>query len=301
MEKTVKMNIITTDNNLILENVKDFSLRQTLECGQCFHYAELAEDEFAISAFRKYLRISQKDDRLIFHNTTKEEYDNIWENYFDLKRDYGTIKEHLLGNDNRLGPSIEAMSGTRILNQEYFETLISFIISQNQQIPRIKAIVAAISRNYGEKIGDDMYAFPDAEQLLSAGVEGIAACKAGFRSPYIIDACEKYLDGTVAESRVRGASYDECIELLKQIKGVGDKVANCVALFSLGHRNAFPVDVWIKRIMESMYFSADTDVATIQSFAQSHFGEYGGYAQQYLFYYGKINEIGKKTRKTEKK
>lgn len=287
------MKILAKDKNIIIEELTDFSLQQTLECGQCFHFAPQGENDYLVSACGHLLHVEQQADRLIFHNTTREEYDSIWENYFDLGRDYGAIKAELIKGDGKLAPSIEAMSGTRILNQEYFETLISFIISQNQQIPRIKAIIAAISRNYGTKLSEDMYAFPTAEQILAAGVEGIAACKAGFRSPYIIDACQKFLDGTVSEERVRKANYAEAVELLKQIKGVGDKVANCVALFSLGHRNAFPVDVWIKRIMESMYFGGETDIPTIQKFAEEHFGEYGGYAQQYLFYYSKINEIGK--------
>lgn len=270
-----------------ISGTKDFVLSQTLECGQCFHFQKLSDEEYYISAMDRLLHISQNGDELIFHNATEEEIQNIWLEYFDLNRDYGAIKSHLLSMDDRLNPAIEAMWGVRILKQDFFETLISFIISQNQQIPRIKQIVAALSVACGEKLSDNMYAFPGPEEILNLGEEGVRACKAGFRSAYIIDACQKVVDGTIDEERLRAMSYEECVDTLKQIKGVGDKVANCVALFSLGKRSAFPVDVWIKRIMESIYFTEETPVNVIQDFATEHFGEYGGYAQQYLFYYAR--------------
>lgn len=278
--------------NFVKENLSDFNLGQTLECGQCFHFVKIEDSEYIISAKNRMLHIEQKDNALIFHDTTEQEYEEIWKDYFDLDRDYAAIKEALLSRDDKLKTAIDAMYGVRILNQDFFETLISFIISQNQQIPKIKQIVKTISEKYGNKCGE-MYSFPDALHILNAGVDGIRECKAGFRSAYIIDACEKFESGLIDENKLRNMEYDECIEQLKQIKGVGDKVANCVALFSLGKRNAFPVDVWIKRIMEAMYFGKVTPIPAIQKLAKELFGEYGGYAQQYLFYYGKINSIGK--------
>lgn len=283
----------------IIPKITDFDLTQTLECGQCFHFIKVAEEEYLISAMGRLLHIAQKDDSLIFYNTTEEEYQSTWEHYFDLDRDYSVIKKALLEKDSALKPAIDAMWGVRILNQDYFETLISFIISQNQQIPRIKQIVANVSQSCGKPLGKGMYTFPDAQSILELGEEGVKACKAGFRSAYIIDACQRFLSGEVTQEAFANVSYDTCIDILKRIKGVGDKVANCVALFSLGYRNAFPVDVWIKRIMEELYFGKETDISTIQQLAAEKYGEYGGYAQQYLFYYGKINEIGKKTRKSE--
>ena len=275
-----------------ISGTKDFVLSQTLECGQCFHFQKLSDEEYYISAMDRLLHISQNGDELIFHNATEDEVQKIWLEYFDLNRDYGAIKSNLLSMDDRLNPAIEAMWGVRILNQVFFETLISFIISQNQQIPRIKQIVAALSMACGKKLSEDMYAFPGPEDILKLSEEGVRACKAGFRSAYIIDACQKVLDGTINEDELRAISYEDCVATLKQIKGVGDKVANCVALFSLGKRSAFPVDVWIKRIMERIYFTEETPVNVIQSFATEHFGEFGGYAQQYLFYYAR--EISKK-------
>lgn len=278
---------------------KDFLLSQTLECGQCFHFNKIASEEYLISAQGKLLHAAQNGSDLILYDIEEEDAD-IWRYYFDLDRDYAKIKERLLATDKLLAPSIEAMWGVRILRQDFFETLISFIISQNQQIPRIKQIVANLSKAAGTKLSDEMYAFPTAEAILSLGVDGVRECKAGFRSPYIIDACEKYLDGTINEEALRNMSYEDCIESLKQIKGVGDKVANCVALFALEKRSAFPIDVWIKRIMESIYFKKETPIKDIAKLATERFGEYGGYAQQYLFYYGRELSVGENARKIKK-
>ena len=279
---------------------KDFLLSQTLECGQCFHFNKIAEEEYLISAKGKLLHASQEGNNLILHNIEDTDAD-MWLRYFDLDRDYAAIKDMLLTTDKLLAPSIEAMWGVRILRQDFFETLISFIISQNQQIPRIKQIVANLSKAAGTELADGMYAFPTAEAILELGVDGVRECKAGFRSPYIIDACEKYVSGVISEQALRDMSYEECIETLKQIKGVGDKVANCVALFALEKRSAFPIDVWIKRIMESIYFKKETPIKDIAKLASERFGEYGGYAQQYLFYYGRELTVGEKVSKTEKK
>jgi N-glycosylase/DNA lyase len=298
VKKTEKMNMkrYEESNNYILEDVKDFLLSQTLECGQCFHFVRISEEEYYISAMGRILHIRQTGNRVIFFDTTEKEYEEIWEHYFDLDRDYSLIKSRLLQADDSLKAAIDEMWGVRILNQDFFETMISFIISQNQQIPRIKQIVANISASYGVK-GEALDIFPDVKRILDAGEDGIKACKAGFRAGYIIDACEKYISGDINEENLRALPYDECIEKLKMVKGIGDKVANCIALFALGKRNAFPIDVWMKRIMESLYFDGDTPNSRIAEFARERYGEYGGYAQQYLFYYGKTYKIGRKQEK----
>lgn len=278
--------------NYVYGPVDDFVLSQTLECGQCFHFVKTGDEEYLISAMGRILHIRQEGKNLIFCNTSEEEFNLIWKKYFDLERDYGEIKRKLLKADSRLSDAINAMHGVRILNQDFFETMISFIISQNQQIPRIKQIVANISREYGQR-GEGIDIFPDVNSILEAGNEGMMACKAGFRSKYIVDACEKYKAGLLNEEFLLNADYETAVARLKEVKGIGDKVANCIALFSLNKRNAFPVDVWMKRIMENMYFKEDTPVNRIEAFAKEHFGELGGYAQQYLFYYGKTMNIGK--------
>jgi len=280
-----------------LKNICDFDLAQTLECGQCFHFVKLDENDYVLTAKGRLLHVSQQADTVTFYDTEEDEYVNVWKDYFDMDRDYSEIKNKLLEKDDKLKDAIESMWGVRILNQDFFETLISFIISQNKQIPHIKKIVADISAKFGSYKGTyggaDMYTFPTLEQLTNASEEDFKELKTGFRAPYIMDAIRRNMAGQFDENELKNMEYDSCIKELMTIKGVGEKVANCVSLFGLGKKEAFPVDVWIKRIMETMYFDGeDTPKDKISAFAKERFGGLGGFAQQYLFYYGKTIKMG---------
>ena len=301
------------NKSYIVENIRDFHLEHVLECGQCFHFARTdtrlnyGEYEYDIVANNRILHIKEEPSsdgvRLIFDNTEKWEYDTIWKNYFDLDRDYSEIKERIIKADPRLEEIVEENSGLRILNQDFFETLISFIISQNKQIPQIKQIVKNLSAELGTKFDVTMIDrldsefdafFPTAEQLYIATEDEVRASKCGFRAPYIKDAAEKVFSGEISYKELSKMSTDKAKEKLMTIHGVGEKVANCVLLFGLGRREAFPVDVWMKRICEEMYFGVDTPKSEIEAFAYDKFGEYAGYAQQYLFIYGQKHKIGTK-------
>lgn len=286
------MKIIENQNNIILKEVCDFSISQTLECGQCFHFYNIGEDEYIVIAFNRMLHIKQVSDEITFYNTCLKEYKEVWEHYFDLTNDYGAIKEYLTKRDATLIPAIEEKYGVHILNQEFSETLMSFIISQTKQIPQIKQVVRTISERFGKCVGEyegtKYYAFPDIVDLKMITKEEFLECKAGFRAAYLVEAA-RFLTKEMNEDYFKNYSYDESKKILTSIKGVGEKVANCVLLFSLGYRNAFPVDVWIKRTMEDMYFHKNTPKEIIQRFGEERFGEYGGYAQQYLFFFGKTN------------
>lgn len=288
------MKVYAKDNNVIIEEVQDFVLSQILECGQCFHFDRIDNEEYDILAFDRALHIKQIDNRLILYTTNLEDYENIWRVYFDMENDYGSIKNRIAEADSLLLPAINNRQGIRILNQDFFETLISFIISQNKQIPQIKQCVKNISHKYGKEIigynGETFYGFPDVETLNSVSEEELRECKVGFRAPYIKSACKAVYDGDVTKEKLDRLSIEGARELLMTIKGVGEKVANCVLLFGLGRREAFPVDVWMKRIMEQMYFDGkDTKKCDIETFAYDKFGEFSGYAQQYLFDYARTN------------
>lgn len=281
--------------NVYIDNVTDFNIEQTLECGQCFHFEKLDDMEYAVVAYGRLLHIRQENDTLIFMEKSGEEVEKIWVPYFDLERDYSYIKKVLIKSDKKLEEAIREKYGVRILNQEFYETLISFIISQNKQIPHIKKIVFDLSERFGNCIGSikgrEYYSFPGVKELGNITEEDFRELKTGFRAPYLTCAAKMLNEGLTDES-IKGMSYDMAKERLTQIKGVGEKVANCVLLFGLSYRNAFPVDVWVKRTMESVYFDgSDTPKETISKFARERFGEYGGYAQQYLFYYGRSNKI----------
>ena len=288
-----------------LKNVCDFDLAQTLECGQCFHFVKLDEEDYVLAAKGHVLHVSQEDDTVTFYDTEEDEYVNVWKDYFDMDRDYSAINKKLLEKDDKLKDAIESMWGVRILNQDFFETLISFIISQNKQIPHIKKIVETLSERFGDDLGEingmRFFAFPTVSQMCNVTEEDLRDCKTGFRAPYIVDAVQKTADGQISEAALKAADTAECEKMLTKIKGVGSKVANCCMLFGLDKRDAFPVDVWIKRIMEQLYFSGkETDKEKIAAFAKTRFGSYGGYAQQYLFFYGKTVRIGTQNQKIKK-
>ena len=282
--------------NIILNEVEDFNVEQIFECGQCFHFQKLDDMDYVTVAYGKALRLTQSLDKVTLHNTDINEYNEIWRKYLDIDTDYGAIKKWLVQRDERLKEAIDTTYGIRILRQEFHEMLMSFIISQNKQIPHIKQIVSAISEKFGKEAGEingrKYYSFPEVEALNKITEEEYRTLKTGFRAPYLVSASQALELGMTAKV-LEIMSYEEAKAELMKIKGVGDKVASCVLLFGLGYRNAFPVDVWVKRIMEQVYFHEDTPKEKIMAFAEENFGDYGGYAQQYLFYYARsfLNKV----------
>lgn len=286
------MDIVQKDNDIYLYNVEDFDLGQTLECGQCFRFNKIKDNEYIIVAYHIMQRVGQVQDTVIFYDCDIDTFNNVWYEYFDFGTNYKEIKDYLLKYDDKLKEAIEKKNGIRILKQEFFENLLSFIISQNKQIPHIMKIVDDIANKYGDKLGEyegrEYYSFPTVEQLKGATEEDFKKLKTGFRAPYLMDAIRMVADGSINIESFSDLTTLEVEKELIKIKGVGTKVANCVLLFSLGRRDAFPVDVWIQRIMEELYYNGEkTKKEVIIDFAKEHFGEYGGYAQQYLFYYAR--------------
>lgn len=286
------MDIVQKDNDIYLYNVEDFDLGQTLECGQCFRFNKIKDNEYIIVAYHIMQRVGQVQDTVIFYDCDIDTFNNVWYEYFDFGTNYKEIKDYLLKYDDKLKEAIEKKNGIRILKQEFFENLLSFIISQNKQIPHIMKIVDDIANKYGDKLGEyegrEYYSFPTVEQLKGATEEDFKELKTGFRAPYLMDAIRMVADGSINIESFSDLTTLEVEKELIKIKGVGTKVANCVLLFSLGRRDAFPVDVWIQRIMEELYYNGEkTKKEVIIDFAKEHFGEYGGYAQQYLFYYAR--------------
>ena len=286
--------------SIIFKNLKDFDIEETLECGQCFNFEKIDEKEYIVISRGRLIHVRQKQDDLVLLNG-KQEDTEIWEDYFDLKRNYSEIKRHLLLHNKELEEAINLKPGVRILNQEFYETLISYIISQNKNITHIKQIIRMISEKYGTSLGmingKEYFRFPTIEELGKLTKEHFLECKTGFRAPYLKSAVDALNDGSLVYEELVEMKEDEVRASLLKVKGVGEKITNCVMLFGLGFRDAFPVDVWIKRIMEELYFDKETSIEEIQRFAKERFGEYGGYAQQYLFFYAREKQIGKKTSK----
>ena len=280
------------NNTLIIEDADCFNIEEILKCGQCFRFEKLDELEYKIIAYGKVLYIKQEGNKVEMYPCSESEYESIWKNYFDMDRDYNEIKEKVSENDEIMKKAAEYAGGIRILNQEPYECLMSFIISQNNNIPRIKGIISRMAEKYGKKAGDD-HLFPTLEEIKCASEEDLFSLRMGFRAKYIRDCIDKLLSGEVNLGEIDEMSTEELLKMLLKIKGVGQKVADCTMLFSMGRREVFPTDVWVKRVMEHLYFRGeDTNIKDIHAFAKEKWGELAGYAQQYLFYYARSLKIG---------
>ncbi len=287
------MKISEINNNLVLTNIKDFNLDNIFDCGQCFRWNKQNDGAYIGVANSRALKISQENDTVTLYDTSIEDFNNIWFNYFDFKTNYQKIKK-ILSNDSVLKSATEFGDGIRILNQDLWECVVSFIISASNNIPRIKKIINTLCELCGEKInymGETYYSFPTPEKIYSLGISGIAPIKAGFRDKYIISAAEFFMND-FNDAYFESLDYKSAKKELMKISGIGNKVADCIMLFALSKRNSFPVDVWIKRVVEHFYFEEEQTIEIIQKFSQEKFGELGGYAQQYLFYYAREQKIG---------
>jgi len=294
--------------------INDLILDQTLDCGQCFRWNKDDEGNWIGVVQGKLLKLRQEgqkvfgldDNASIGHNkgedfglvsdvdSVEKEDKPFDENalfsgvntslfeYFDLGTDYAKIKDELSNRDAVLKEAIEVGSGIRILKQDLWETLISFIISQNNNIPRIKGCIEKLSENFGEPVEDykekTYYSFPTVEKIASLNDDELAPIRLGYRAPYILDTARTIC----SEGMIR--------EDLGSYKGVGPKVQSCIELFGRHNMDAFPIDVWVKRVMNRCYSIDESDVKTMNQYAKEHFYPYGGIAQQYLFYY--IREKG---------
>ncbi|MDO5477701.1 MAG: DNA glycosylase [Clostridia bacterium] len=255
---------------------RDFSLRHTFDCGQCFRWNENGDGSYTGVAAKRAINISY-DGRIIKIDGAGKEDEAFFRDYLDIDRDYSEIKKRVSKNDV-MREAVAFGSGIRILRQEFFESLMSFIISQRSSIPKIKGCVEKICRSYGEErelSGKVYYTFPDAEALRDVKEEDYIAFGVGYRAKYLEKAVSDILSGKIDEGKIRSLKTPDAREALLEIFGVGNKVADCVLLFSLSRFDSFPVDVWVKRAMDE-YFEGQDGYAL--------FGEDSGFAQQYLFY-----------------
>jgi len=278
--------------------VDEFEPEHIFECGQCFRWNIEEDGSYTGVVKNRILNVSKKKDIIIFKNTNKEDFLNIWIDYFDLNRDYKKIKSEII--DDKLKDILEFGKGIRILDQDEWEITISFIISANNRILMIKRIIDNLSRNYGEYIGmykdKKYYSFPSPEKLNSLSENELRLMKTGFRAKYIKNAAEVVTGNKGWLYKLKEQSYDYALEEIKKIKGVGDKVGNCVLLFSMNKYEAFPVDIWMKRIMEKVY-NIKGKPDEIRRKSEKIFGSYSGFAQQYLFYYASQGKLEENKRK----
>ena len=285
------MLIVNSEEKIIITGKNAFDIQKTFECGQCFRF-DKTDDGYEGVAYGKHLQLTQLPcGDVAVSGVTKAEFDSIFYDYFDLARDYEQIDKRL-ALDPVLCNVVPFSTGIRILRQQPFETLVSFIISATNNIPRIKKIVASLCENFGEPFYDDgkvYYAFPTPEKLASLSLSDLSVIRAGFRDKYILDCARKVADGRLSLESAANTDIESAAKMLMSVNGVGRKVADCTLLFGLGFLNSFPKDVWIKRILLSLY-GKDTNEGL-------DFGGYDGIAQQYLFYYARENQIKDITKK----
>lgn len=250
----------------------DLSL--TLDCGQCFRWSENDDGSWHAVVQGKKADVYTENQKLYVCGDGSEGNEKFWQSYFDLGRDYSSVCEKLK-TDKWLKKAIEAYPGIRILKQDPWETLCSFIISQNNNIPRIKGIIERLCTFFGEDLGGGDFSFPSAERLAVLSEQDLAPIRSGFRAKYILDAARRVASGETELEKVAAMPIDEARAELQKIKGVGPKVAECALLYGFGRAEAFPVDVWVKRIMQELYpegLPACTENVE-------------GIAQQYLFHW----------------
>ena len=295
--------------------VKDFNTEHIFDCGQCFRWRRLEDGSYTGVAKDRIVNMKEEKGVLTItpivaagstdpssekSKASSEKSKSsaasekvLWWDYLDLDRDYGKIKRTLKKGDPAMAEAIKAGEGIRILKQDLWETIVSFIISQNNHIPRIKGCIETLSESFGEPVSgltkrearkldlpDGLKAFniPSPKTLAKLTPEDLAPVRLGYRDKYLIETAKQVLESGLPES------FDE----LSKLTGVGPKVANCIALFGLGKMDSFPIDVWVKRVMARVYGfdeSKDGEIQRMAHFAKDRFGDLGGFAQQYLFYY----------------
>lgn len=288
-----------------LDNINNFSVERIFDCGQCFRFDRVEnsghEAEFSGVAFGKLISVAQDGDTVYIYNSTAEEFDSVWRSFLALDEDYDAIARDIASRSDNpaLSRAIEYGRGIRILRQDPWETICSFIISQNNNIPRIKKIISSLSERCGERIDvpPEMlphlssltvpYSFPTPQALAALGVDGLSELKVGFRAKYIYDAATRAERGDIDYELLFNAEHTaDALEHLCGIKGVGPKVASCALLFGFSRYDAFPIDVWIKKVIEKYFCDSSKKPS---DFSPDSLGKYAGIAQQYLFYYERWN------------
>lgn len=291
-----KLNLIETNEGLILKE-NSFNPTHIFECGQCFNFYVEEDGSYTSVFLDMIINVLEKKEGVLVRNISLEDFYNYFYDYFDFGTDYENIKKEISSNET-LKMASDYGYGIRILNQEMFETIISFIISANNGIPRIKNSIRIISERYGKYIGEyngrKYYSFPRPEVLAEIDpLELREYARVGFRDQRIVEASKMIRDGFLDFDRDSNLTTEALKEKLMQMPGVGPKVADCILLFTFHRRETFPVDVWIKRVMETLFIGHEVPKKLVDSYAKEYFGKNAGYAQQYLFYYGREEKIGK--------
>lgn len=264
---------------MIQKTIDNFSLEQICNSGQCFRMTSKGPGRYALIAGPKYLELEQHGKECIFHCSEKE-FESFWKEYFDLEGDYPAYIEKINPKDTYLVSAAGFGSGIRILHQDLWEMIVSFLISQQNNIVRIRRCIRNICEAYGEKKtnaeGEVYYAFPTPEALAGLNEDALKECNLGYRSKYVVRTAESVASGRTDLEYIRSLPYEDAKKELLQLFGVGEKVADCICLFALHYLQAFPIDTHINQAMEMHYQ---------RGFPRRRYQGFQGVMQQYIFYY----------------
>ena len=260
----------------ILEN---FSIAQICESGQCFRMEEMQDGRYRVIAGNRYLELEQQG-KVVRFDCSEVEYQNFWRHYFDIETDYGVIAAQINPNDRYLTAAVQTAWGVRILNQDLWEMIVTFLISQQNNIVRIRRSIKNICEAYGEtktaSNGVSYYAFPTPEALVGLEEDDLMACNLGYRSKYVVRIAKAVASDEVDLEWIGSLNYQKARTELLKLFGVGEKVADCICLFALHHLDAFPVDTHIRQVLEQHYK---------RGFPNRRYKGIRGIMQQYIFYY----------------
>lgn len=269
---------------MIKKNINNFNLSQICQSGQCFRMAQKSDSIYSVIAGERYLELEQQENQCIFY-CDEAEFQNFWQGYFDLEGDYATCIEQINPRDVYLLNAAAFGSGIRILRQDLWEMIVSFLISQQNNIVRIRRCIQNICERYGEKRinaqGEVYYTFPSPESLAELNEDELKECNLGYRSKYVVRTARSVVSGELDLNAVRQMPYKKAKEELMKLFGVGEKVADCICLFALHHLQAFPIDTHINQALENHYK---------RGFPKRRYQGYQGVLQQYIFYYELFGE-----------
>ena len=267
----------------MIKKIKNLNLRTIANSGQCFRMNEVEENVFNVLSTNKFLRINVLNNNTFDFECSQKEF-AFYEKYFDLEEKYDKFKKTCKNNDIFLKKCIDFSYGLRILNQDIFETIISFIISQRKSVKAIQTSIERLCKLSGKKIKNKygiFFSFPTAKEILKLSKEKLLSCGIGYRADYIMDFCKDYLSGIYDLEKMSKLDDSELLEKLMSIKGVGIKVASCVALFAYHRMSICPIDVWIARVIDKKYNGK----------IPKEYLKYAGIIQQYWFNYTRINKL----------
>jgi len=292
------MNKVTTASGQAIIHVNNFDLTKTLECGQCFRWSKNHDGSYTGVVQGKIVSARQKEDELLLYPASLDEVERVWIPYFDLKKDYGSMNQQILQQAPWMKKAADLGTGIRLLKQDPWETVMTFIFSANNNIPRITASVSCLAKTFGKYLGEGedgpRHAFPSPDALQQLSLEDWQACGAGYRAACLMKTAAQWETHYQELIKVSAPIKELPLyhrQILEKLPGVGPKVSACISLYGLGHHNQFPVDVWIRRRVKALWPDAPETDRQIEEAAVLMFGDAAGYAQQLLFYEARHSKL----------